>query len=159
MAILIDYLVDEKVYYNPATKHRALLITSEYKYKNDVLVHLQFNSDLNTRLNNILEFESKKETVLSGDQFFSKKTYNQGKTKQITRESFGEKIKRFDVNQTVLEQEILEEYSYTDKNNRLDTVQIAVTEKDNKITAVIDFKDIEQYEYFVCPEWLLNKID
>jgi len=73
MSILIDYFVDENFYYDPAEKHKIPLITVEYIYKNDVLVYLRFNADINVRLNNILNYESKKETVLSNEQFFSKK--------------------------------------------------------------------------------------
>jgi len=52
------------------------------------------------------------------------------------------------------EQEILEEYVYTDKTGNNSKVQIIIKVKSEAITAVIDFKDAAQCENFVCPAWL-----
>jgi len=48
----------------------------------------------------------------------------------------------------------LEEYKYTGKDGRPYTAQIVITVKLGSMTANIDFKDAEQYENFICPEWL-----
>ena len=35
-------------------------------------------------------------------------------------------------------------------------MQIVIKIKNDLISAVIDFKDLEQYENFVCPTWLVD---
>lgn len=159
MYIIVTYLVDKELYYDPATKHQSLLITTEYKHRNDVLVHLQLGRNLGVRLNNLLSYDFKKDTSFSNDQFLYRKFYSKNKAKPITCGTFEDKLKRLDVDQTVVEREILEEYSYTDKSNRSDEVQIVITVKSDIMTAVIEFKDGEQHENFICPAWLVKLQD
>jgi len=40
------------------------------------------------------------------------------------------------------------------KKGRSDMVYITITIKDDKMNATIDFKNVAQYENFVCPAWL-----
>lgn len=154
MIIAVTYHVEKDLYYAPETKHDLSLSTTEYMYKNDTLIHLQIGRNLGIRLNNRLRYEFKKEAVLQNEQYLFKKSYNQGRPKATTRSTFEEKLKRFDMSQTVVEREIVEEYTYTNKNNRFDEVQIVITVKEDKMTATIDFKDAEQYENFIAPAWL-----
>jgi hypothetical protein len=154
MVIIFSYHVDKALYFSPDTKHTIELSTTEYTYGNDMLVHLQFGKNLGIRLNNRLRYEFKKDKDFKDEQFFSKKVYNSGKAKPTTQSSFDEKLRRFVMEQTVIEQEILEEYSYTDKNGSPASVQIVIMEKASGMTATIDFKDAEQHKNFVCPVWL-----
>ena len=94
--------------------------------------------------------------ALANEQFMAKKTYGKGKPKPITRSTFEEKRKRFDMSQTAVEQEILEEYAYVDKAGHPSTVQIVITATGGTMTAAIDFKDSEQYQNFVLPAWLIQ---
>ena len=54
----------------------------------------------------------------------------------------------------ITEQEILEEYIYKDRTGNYDKAYIVILVKREKMTAVIDFKDLCQCENFVCPAWL-----
>jgi hypothetical protein len=56
--------------------------------------------------------------------------------------------------QTAIEQEIIEDYSYIDKNGNAASVQIAVMEKASGMTATIDFEDAAQHTNFIRPAWL-----
>lgn len=156
MTIIVTYLVDKELYYDPDTKHQPLLITTEYKHRNDVLVHLQLGRNLGVRLNNLLSYGFKEDTSFQNNQYLFRKSYSKGKAKPITRSTFEDKMKRFDMAQTVIEREILEDYAYINKSNHSDEVQIVITVKSDTMTAVINFKDGEQYENFISPEWLVN---
>lgn len=156
MTIIATYYIDKDLYYAPDTKHDVSLSTTEYIYKSDTLVHLLIGRNLGIRLNNSLRYEFKKEAALQNEQFMSKKSYSHGKVKSITRSTFEEKLKRFDMSQTVVEQEIVEEYTYADKSGCSDEVQIVITVKEGKMTAAIDFKDAGQYENVICPAWLIK---
>jgi len=85
-----------------------------------------------------------------------KKTYKQGDAKPITSSTFGEKIGRFDMDQTVIEKEILEEYTNNRKDGSVEEIQIVVRDNGDTITAEIDFKDTDQYNYFIAPSWLIQ---
>lgn len=155
MAIVVTYNVNKDLYYFPDTKHNISLITTEYAYKTDVLINLQIGKNLGIRLNNILSYDFKKDAPLQNEQLMFRKSYqSKDKTKPITRSTYEEKIKRFDMSKTATEQEIVDEYAYVNKCNHSDEVQIVITSRDGIMTAVIEFKDIEQYENFICPEWL-----
>ena len=154
MAVLVNYQVDRGIYDNPGAAHEITLITTEYTYKNDMLVHLQMGKNLNIKLNNLLQYKFNKDKNFHNEQFLFKKIYNKGDPKPTTRSTFEEKIKQFNESQTKISREILEEYRYTGKNGKSAAVQIAVTEKDESMRAVIDFKDAEQYENFIEPAWL-----
>jgi len=155
MIILISYRVDKDLYHAPETKHDISLRTTEYKFKSDMLVHLEVGKNLGIRLNNRLRYEFKKDEALQKEQFFYKKAYNSGKAKPTTRSTFEDKLKRFDMSNTAVEQETVEEYAYTDKSGRSDSAQIVIKELDGEMTAAIDFKDMAQYENFTCPAWLI----
>jgi hypothetical protein len=101
-----------------------------------------------------LRHEFKKDADLQNQQFFYKKTYDSGSAKPVTQSTFNEKLKHFDLGQTIIEQEIVGEYSYTDQTGKPDSVQIVVRERNLRLTATIDFKDAVQHERFACPAWL-----
>ena len=155
MVIIISYHVNKALYFSSDTAHTIRLSTTEYTHGNEMLVHLQFGKKLGIRLNNLMRYEFKKNKDVQSEQFFFKKLYNDGKPKPTTQSTFDEKLRRFDMGQTVIEQEILEEYDYTDKNGNPASVQIVVREKASGMTATIDFKDAEQHKNFVCPAWLM----
>jgi len=152
MNIIVTYRVDKDLY--DSSEHHVSLVTTEYTYKSDMLVRLQIGKNLGIRLNNLLSHDFKTDTVFQNEQFLFKKSYNHGKPKSVTRSIFDDKMKRFDMSQTVTEREILEEYSYTDRNGYSGEVQIVIAAKDDDVTAVIDFKDTEQHSNFICPAWL-----
>jgi len=126
-------------------------------YKNSLLVHLQLGKNFGIRMNNNLRYAF--DVTLQDEQFSFKKASNKGKSKMITRDIFNKKLKRFDMNQTVISKEILEDYAYTDRCNRPDEVQIILKEKNDNMVAIIDFKDMEQLNNFVCPAWLIKIIE
>jgi len=154
MNIVVTYHVDKDLY--DSSEHRASLITTEYLHRSDMLVHLQLGKNLGIRLSNLLSYDFKKDIAVQNEQFLAGKSYNKSKPKPITRSTFEDKLSRFDMSQTVTEREILEEYSYTDRNGHSDEVQIVITAKDDTMTAIIDFKDTEQHSIFICPAWLVK---
>lgn len=157
MTIVVTYRVDIDMYHDPNTKHDISLTTTEYICRNDILVHLQMGRNFGIRLNNLMQYQFKGGmAALLSEQFMAKKTYGKGKPKPITHSTFVEKRKRFDMSQTAVEQEILEEYAYTDKAGHPGAVQIVITIKDAVMSAVIDFKDSEQCQNFVPPVWLIS---
>lgn len=157
MSITITYSVDKDLYHTLNAKHDILLVTTEYKYANELLVHLQFGKNLHDRLNDRLG-DLLTNRGIQNEQFLFKKTYHNGDSKLITRSTFDMKISRFDMSQTAIEREILQEYAYIDKCNKPDHVQIVITEEAGTTTASIDFTDVEQYENFVCPAWLVKPV-
>jgi hypothetical protein len=156
MAIFVNYGIEKDLYYDPKTNHNIILITTEYFCGNNILVYLEQGSNLNIRLNNLLKYTSNKNTDFHQDLFFQKKAYSKKEANQITQNTFEEKIKKYDLNKITVEQEILEEYDYTDKNDNLNKIQIVIKIKNDSITAIVDFKDLNQYENFVCPAWLVD---
>ena len=157
MPVVVTYQIDIDIYHDPNTKHDVSLTTTEYICRNDVLVHLQIGKNLGIRLNNLVQYQFKGSmAALSNEQFMAKKTYGKGKPKPITLSTFEEKRKRFDMSQTAVEQEILEEYSFIDKVGHPGVVQIVITIKGGVMSAVIDFKHSEQYQNFVLPAWLIQ---
>ena len=156
MAIFVNYGIEKDLYYDPKTNHNIILITTEYFCGNNILVHLEQGSNLNIRLNNLLKYVSKKNIDFQQNLFFQKKSYSKKEANQITQNTFEEKIKKYDLNKITVEQEILEEYDYTDKNDNLNKIQIVIKIKNDSITAIVDFKNLNQYENFVCPAWLVD---
>lgn len=154
--MVATYNVIKELYYNADTKHNATLITTEYTYKNTLLVHLLIGRNLGISINNMLSYHTKKEVNFQNEQFFTKKTYSSRKPKPITCSTFDEKLKGFNMSNTLMEQEILEEYSYTDNAGHTDTIQIVIRIKNDIMSATVDFKDSEQYQNFVCPVWLVR---
>jgi hypothetical protein len=156
MTVVATYKVDMDIYHDPNIKHDVSLTTTEYICGNDILVHLQMGKNFGIRLNNLMQYQFKGSiTGLTNDQFMTKKTYGRGKPKSITKSTFEEKRKRFDMSQTTMEQEILEEYAYIDKAGHPGAVQIVITIKDGVMSAVISFKDSEQYQNSILPAWLM----
>lgn len=157
MPVVVTYRVDINMYRDPNTKHDISLTTTEYICGNDVLVHLQIVKNISIRFNNLMQYQFKGGmAALPNEQFMSRKAYGKGKPKPITRSTFEEKRKRFDMSQTAVEQEILEEYAYVDKAGHPSTVQIVITATGGTMTAAIDFKDSEQYQNFVLLAWLIQ---
>ena len=157
MPVVVTYRVDINMYRDPNTKHDISLTTTEYICGNDVLVHLQIVKNISIRFNNLMQYQFKGGmAALPNEQFMAKKAYGKGKLKPITRSTFEEKRKRFDMSQTAVEQEILEEHAYIDKAGHPDAVQIAITIKDGVMSAVISFKDSEQYQNSILPAWLMR---
>lgn len=155
MTITITYRVDKDLYHAADIKHDISLITTEYKYGNELLVHLLIGKNLGIRLNNrFSDLLPRGGAGIQNEQYLFKKRYNQGTSKLITRSTFDAKISRFDMSQTVIERETLEEYAYTDKNGLPDHVQIVITDKADTTTGTIDFNNVCQYENFPCPVWL-----
>lgn len=156
MSITITYNMNKDLYHTSNTKHDLLLITTKYTHGNELLVHLEIGKklcvQLSNRLNDLLPEGIQKE------QFLFKKTYHHGDSKLITRSTFDTKISQFDISQTAIEREILQEYTYIDKSNQPDHVQIIITDKAGTATASIDFHDAKQHENFVCPDWLIKAI-
>jgi hypothetical protein len=153
MEIVASYDVNNALY--SAEMHNIELSTTEYTYGNDMVVHQQYGKNLGIRLDNLLRYTFKKNTVMGREIFFSKKTYNSSNPNVVTQSTFDAKISRFDLAQTVIEQEILESYSYVDKNGKPESIQIVVKVKGMDMSATIDFKNMEQYSNFVCPAWLV----
>jgi hypothetical protein len=156
MSVIVTYDVDIELY--DSFNHRVLLETTEYTYKTSVLVHLKIGKNLGIRLNNRLRSIFDVKEALQNEQFFIKKTYNQGRSKPISRGTFEEKLQRFNMSQTVVEREIVKDYNYVSKDGCSDNVQIQVIVRGGEMTAVIDFKDIGQARNFDCPNWLLPLI-
>lgn len=151
--IITSYKVEKNLYYDSNITYHPTLITTEYTYKNNKLVHLCIGKNLDIRLNNLLQYEFNKS--INPEQFFYGKTYNH-KIKPTTRSTFEQKLKQFDISRTVIEQEIVEDYNYTDKKGKRDTVQIAIVANGTGMIATIDFKDAEQCADFVHPAWILQ---
>lgn len=86
MTVFADYQVDKDLY--DISEHQISLVTREYIYRNDMLVHLQVGKNLGIRLNNLLNHDFKTDTVFSSEQFLFKKTYSRNKAKPITRSTF-----------------------------------------------------------------------
>ena len=124
-----------------------------------MLVYLEMGKKYGIRLNNLLRYEFADTVALPDEQFMYKKTYKQGDAKPITSGTFAEKLEQFDMSQTVIEKEILEEYTCIDKDGSADEIQIVIREKDGVMTAEIDFRDVEQFNHFVAPLWLIRLME
>ena len=146
--ILVTYGVDKAVYDNPRSIHNIALTTTMYTFRTETLVHLQFGTLFRNKLENRLRVQ-----LGANEQFMLDK--GNGSIEAVTRNEFQEKRERFDSAYTVKEQEALESYCYTDKRNRQEIVQIAISIKGDSMEAVIDFKNTAQYENFVQPAWLI----
>ena len=155
MIIVASYHVDTAMYFSSETRHNLVLSTTEYTYKSNMLVHVQIGKNTAIRLNNLLRYEFKLNENFQSEQFLFGKTYDSGHVKTISQSVFDEKMRRFDMGQTVIAQEILEDYTYTDKAGGSDSVQVVVKERNLTMTAGIDFRDAEQYNRFAYPAWLM----
>ncbi len=153
--IVTTYGVDKKIYHDTETRHDISLITMEYVHGNDILVCLRIGGNTGVRLNELLRSGIAGGVAIHGERYLFMKTYRRLKPKPITRSSFDEKLKRFDISKTSIETEILEIYAYTGKNGRADAVQLVIREKGNTMTAVIDFRNSEHQENFAAPPYLL----
>jgi hypothetical protein len=154
MIITVDYRVDRGLYYS--AEHCVTLVTTEYICNTDILAHVMIGKSLGVRLNDLMRHEFGKDVFLQNEQFFAKKTYKMEEIRPITRGTFEEKQKRFDISQTIIEQETVEVYYYTDKSGTTDSVEIVVREKDSKMTAEIEFNNPEQRQTFIYPAWLMD---
>ena len=152
MIIGITYGVDTDLYYS--SEHRQSLITTEYRYKNNTLVHLRIGKNLGIRINGRLRCAFRTNENLQDELFYCKKI-GQNRPEPMTRSTFEAKMKRFDKSQTVVEQEIVETYVYRDRDGRYDETRVIIRAKAGSMTAEIDFKDIEQFNNFVRPTWLI----
>ena len=148
------YLHFFATYCQDCIREMAYLKQLKDTYKHNILVHLQIGKNTGIHLNNLLKYEFQLSNDLQDEQFLSKKTYGGGSEKLTTRSTFDEKLRRFNMAQTVIKHEILEEYAYTDKNGNSDSVQIVVRENALKMSASIDFRDADHYKNFICPAWI-----
>jgi hypothetical protein len=153
----IAYRVDQDLYHASDHQHDISLVTTQYQFGNELLVHLLFGKKNSVRLNDRLDDLLKDGAKILNEYFFYKKTYIPGNAKPVTRSTFEAKRKRFDMSQTAIEREILEDYAYTDKNGLPGYVIIIMTDNGNTTTATIDFEDTAQYENFICPVWLAEQ--
>ena len=151
MIIAVTYDIDKTAYDNPDVRRNIVLTTTEYAYNSKRLVHLQFGGNFCVRLNNLLASKFNCGTELQREQFLLK---SENRIVTLSRCVFDEALKQFDMSKTLQTQEVLEEYHYTDKKMQQDMVQIVTTINDNHMSAVIEFKDIEQYNNFAIPTWL-----
>jgi len=158
MTTVALYCVDEKIYHSAETQHNIKLTTTEYLYKNELLVHIEIEPTLAIGINGMIQTVFKKDRRFENEQFLFKKTYSENNAKSITRSTFEKKLKQFNMNQTTKSIEILEEYQYIGKDGTADIVQVAVTINGGYTTAVIEFRDVKQYENFKQPVWFIKKI-
>ena len=156
MDLIFTYQIIKDKYYSSDTKHTISLITTEYTYKNNILVHLQLNSGFHLHTANILTDKLNKNIKLGKEIFMTKKNYKHSTVKNINKNRFNTMLGQFDISQTAIEQEILEEYGYIDKNNCSDSVQITTTIKNDILFATINFKNKNQHDSFVPPRWLIE---
>ncbi len=154
MIITVTYRIDADLY-RTDTKHDASLTTTEYIYRNDMLIHQQIGKNLGIRINNRFRHVFRQDFSMPNEQYLFKKTYSRSAAKPITKSTFEEKLKRFDTSQTAIEKEIIEEYAYIGKNNAAEEVQIMITEKHGVMTASINFTGAEQHGNFIAPKWLI----
>ena len=154
MSFIVSFIGDKYLFLGSENNCQAILITTEYRHKNDILVHLNQEKTSNINLNNLLSYQFKKDIAISKEHFFLKKSYSENKLKKITRNTFEEKISRFNTQNTVTEQEILIEYAYENKVGQHEKIQITVCLSGEIMTAAIDFKDAGQYDNFISPSWL-----
>jgi len=145
--ILITYGVDKAIYDDSRSVHNIAATITTYSFKMKKLVHLQFGALLRNRLENRLgELRSNEQHMLDDGK---------GSVKPLTREEFQERLQQSDSKRVGKEQEIWESYYYTDRRGRQEMVQIAISIKGDHMEAVIDFGDVDQYENFVPPAWLV----
>ncbi len=154
MVIIATYSVDRKIYHAAETRHDISLVTMEYIHGNDMLVYLRIGMNTGVRLNELLQNRIAGGALIRGERYLFKKTYRRLRPKPITRSTFDDKLKRFDMSKTSIEAEILEEYAYTGKNGRADAVQLVIREKGDMMTAVIDFRNTDQQMNFAAPPYL-----
>ncbi|MDR0325180.1 MAG: hypothetical protein LBI19_03680 [Oscillospiraceae bacterium] len=152
----VTYRVDQALYHTSDHQHDISLVTTEYQYGNELLVHLLFGPKNSVRLNDRLDDLLEDGAKILNEYFFYKKTYTPGNAKPVTRSTFEARKRRFDISQTAIEREILEEYTYIDKSGLPCRVKIVMTDNGDTTTAVIDFEDREQYENFSSPAWLTD---
>jgi hypothetical protein len=155
MTIIVTYQVDAELYNNPATPHRISMTTTEHICGNDVLAPLQFGKDFAARINDAVLSNFSKSKKLPKEQFFAKKTYSRDNSTVITRSTFERKLKQFGKDETFMTQEILVEHQIEDKSGPSSVVQIVVKVKNDTMTAIVDFKDVEQHKNFIAPAWLI----
>lgn len=154
MIITVTYSVDADLY-QADTNHNVSLTTTEYVYQNETLIRLQIGTNFRNQLNCRVTYKLNQKSALLDEQYLFKTATSQSKADPITRKIFTEKLTSFIMTQTTAVKEILEEYSYIGKNGITETVQIVITEKSGKMTAAIDFADLEQYKNFIAPSWLI----
>jgi len=145
--ILVTYGIDKTLYDDPGSVHNIVLTTTMYSFQAKKLVHLQYGTLLQNKVENRL-----RGNFGAGEQFMLEN--GGGSIEPLTREQFQEKLKQFDSKHTVKEQEVLERYCYTDKRSQQEIAQIVISIKDDCMEAVIDFESVAQYENFVQPVWL-----
>ncbi len=156
VSVIVSYLVNQELYYALNTEHDAFLITTEYRCGNKTLVQLQVGAELNAFLTNHLKDILIDSSALPGEHFLLKKARTFGRAKPITRLIFNKILKRFDKGKMAVEQEILEKHTSLGKNGYVDDVSIVITVKEGKATAMIDFRDEEQYKSVIVPPWLMK---
>ncbi|MDR0292978.1 MAG: hypothetical protein LBH95_02355 [Oscillospiraceae bacterium] len=156
MTIVMAYCVCKNLYNDPDTKHDIFMSTTEYICGNNVPTYLYIGKNLSIRLSNRLRYEFNISGAFANEQFMRKKAHGDSKTKPITRSTFEKRLKRFDIRQTAIETEIIEEYSYAGRDGSPDEVKIAIKMKDDAMSATIDFKDIQQFKNFSPPVWLIS---
>ncbi len=155
MIITVAYLIDAKLY-DTDILHNITLTTTEYVRGTDMLVHQKIGKNFAIRLNNRLRCEIKRFSALSNEHYFYSKTYNIKAAKSVTQGAFTDRLMRWDMGETTVEREIVEEYSYIDRNGDACNAQLIITEKNSVMTAVIEFPDTEKLQNFIAPLWLVQ---
>jgi len=150
--IVVTYGIDKAIYNNPRNIHNIMLTTTIYALQMKKLVHVQFGTLFQNKLENQLRDKAGSSVKIPSEQFMldDGKRLPQG----LTRDEFENKRTQFDPKRMGKEQEILESYCYMDKRGRQEIVQIAITIKDNCMEAAIEFESAAQYKNFVQPAWL-----
>ncbi|MCL1806163.1 MAG: hypothetical protein FWG31_00500 [Oscillospiraceae bacterium] len=153
--VTVVYHVDKQCYDHAETKHNISITTTEYACGDQAVAHIQMSENtgvsISGRINSIL----KSCITLQNEYYICRKTgFAAGSV--ISRELFEEHLIRFDKKKTAVVREIVETYAYTGQNGRQDEAQIIITMKGGRMTAVIDFRDEEQYGCFAAPSWLLE---
>ncbi|MCL2004297.1 MAG: hypothetical protein FWG72_09895 [Oscillospiraceae bacterium] len=153
MSLIACYSVDKDLY--DQCEHHILFTLTEYTFNGDALIHLSIGPDgcerLKKRIKNL--FPAVSDT--QGDQFLTKECGPNSPAQLTTRALFEESLERFDISQTTIEREMLEDLEYTCKNGSPDKARVSVFEKGGKLEAVIEFRDTAQIRSFVRPSWFL----
>ena len=151
--LVVTYGIDKSLYDTPSIHHNIALTATEYSYKKQKLIHLEMNKPCN----NLLDFKVRRglevRLKIQDEQFLFINKENEAKV--LSRRKFGAKRKRFDMKDTAVRYEMLEEYYYIDRDKQLGMVQILIRTENGCTYAEIDFKNFKQYKNFVLPDWLI----
>ena len=149
--MILQFSVDTEKY--DLDYHEILLSTTEYIYRNTILVMQTISRGLNCRVHQSLQkvgIEDSPDQVLyylSGS--------SDSKCVQISRSDFNNKLNEFRHKDFVTVKEVCEQYNYLDKDGNPASAFIAIERKNNEAAmAKIEFNSSAESENFVLPEWL-----